>query len=49
MGNAAAPIDPSAFMAQMEATNSYLGGIVRHVPMGTVYEKVKLIEDLRRY
>ncbi len=37
MGNAAAPTDPSAFMAQMEATNRSLGDIVRNVPLGSVW------------
>ncbi|QPS08670.1 RHS repeat-associated core domain-containing protein [Delftia acidovorans] len=42
-GGPAVPLD---WMAQFPATNGYVGGIVRHLPVGYSYDNVKLVADL---
>jgi hypothetical protein len=39
----AVPLD---WMAQFPATNGYLAGIVRNLPVGYSYDNVKLVTDL---
>ena len=42
-GGPAVPLD---WMAQFPATNGYLAGIVRNLPVGYSYDNVKLVTDL---
>ncbi len=44
--SAGGPAVPLDWMAQLEATNSYVGGIVRHLPLGYTYDTVKLATSL---
>jgi len=37
---------PKDWMAQIPATNSYIGGIVGNLPVGYTYDKVKLVTSL---
>ncbi len=37
---------PRDWMAQLPETNRYLAGVVRHIPIGTTYESVKLVSHL---
>ncbi|WP_207807020.1 RHS repeat-associated core domain-containing protein [Parazoarcus communis] len=43
---AGGPAIPRDWMAQMPETNGYVGGIVRHLPVGYTYDSVKLVSDL---
>jgi hypothetical protein len=43
---AGGPAVPNDWMAQMPATNSYVGGIVSKLPVGYTYDNVKLVSDL---
>ncbi|MFE8647279.1 RHS repeat domain-containing protein [Sphingomonas sp. NCPPB 2930] len=43
---AGGPAIPKDWMAQMPATNSYVGGIISKLPVGFTYNQVKIVPDL---
>ncbi len=43
---AGGPAVPNDWMAQVNATNSYVGGLIARLPVGYTYETVKMVTDL---
>lgn len=43
---AGGPAVPTDWMAQLQETNSYVGGIIARIPVGYTYDNVKLVSDL---